>query len=839
MMTAMAQPLSGIDASHTDAMELFQDTGFGAGEGFAVDDGDIEIDFGPDEGAGNLADDAISLQDVAAEGDAEHQDAPGDADDDYMVDKDDLIEEDEVDYDDLELEDADRPAADDQHEDAGQVNTAPSTHGDEQIAEEDLIDYSDEEDQQEEAVADAGADDPDDSNVQVDVTFEETEAGFDHSAQAAPAGTEAFGSGERDETYEHQGVDDVQEIDPTQQLWDVDESANLEEHSGSQHEQLSQTRPDASIDDRRPGPAHQEQEKADSIHQQPEEKVEARQGSEHPAESLAQQDENFEANEEEPGSAQDDGALPMHPVTLNYDGAELWLFKVEDSQDGEWLLEDESIASQPFVYLLHACRAQLGDDVNSETEIGIRFDNFHGLELYEDSTACACTSLKEFVDIYTTLHAQDGQMDPEPLYVTLQFRPRVSTLIGELKRAVQDQVGFTGLENAIAAGQTSFSSTFYPEEQWDNEGEEGAGAEDGHEEAEGDDTFHLDEQNQGTDMASAREHSAAAERAAEAAEAGADPTGQTEPNAHDIAAPGGEEKNASPAGSYHTELAPEDIIDYSDDEGEDDADQDGKVPSQQASSASSTVQGDEPDNDQSASQGHTNDATRHIGDADGEGAYHDTQDGVNIEEEADYAEYTQDGLSHNAESIVDDGAAEAYGQEDYEDADYSGQALDPESYNDYYGDDGNADMSRQNDASLINEPGDLHGEGTYEDAAAHTEDAYEGVDEFVELVGEEMFDEDPSGNTSNDIVDEIDYDDEEDAPEQDKTNAVSVAVPPSVEVSNGLDDQGSPQGQKRPHDEIDGGLDGASDTTGWFGPGDYYYTTESDMVYPDSKRPKL
>jgi hypothetical protein len=840
-MTAMAQPLSGLDASHVDAMDFLSDAGY---DGV---DGDIDIDFGPVDGDERI-DDAISLQDAAVEGEVEPQAAPTDADD-FMVDKDDLIEEDEIEYGDLELEDADHPSADAQTEAAGQTDVAPISNSNQDV-EEDLIDYSDDEDQQAEVVPNTGSQAQD---MQEGNTAAETVTEVDNSAETAPTGTAASAHDEWDNGYEQAGEEIEQELDAPEQPWDGDEaSAKWEQQSNLQHEQTSHAEPDGSTDDQQPAIVYQEQDKPASSHQS-ERESEARQANEHPSEFQVRHDDDddFEAKNEDPGSAQAEQPSRLHPVTVNYDGTELWLFKTDDSDDGEWLLADESIATQPFHYLFHACRAQLGDDLSSETEIGIRFDNFRGLVLFEDCTACAYSTLKEFVDIYTTLHAQDGQTDPEPLYVTLQFRPRVLTLVGELKKAVQDQLGFTGLENAIAAGQTSFSNTYEQhsdafEEQWSNDGGEGAEAERNEEEAGDDNVAHSDEPNHDADAIHARGHSAATSSAASSAAEGAHVT-VTEPTPQDVnLSTGGKADHASVTGAHDGEdTQDDDFIDYSDDEGEEDAGQAGRTPAQEASSCSSTVQGDEPSHDHYATQEPTNESKRHDGDrqsnpdyaAEGE-ADRNTHATIGVEEEATSAQYNQDSVSNDPRNAVDDGFVEAY-DPDLESGDYSGQTFGPEGHDDYYGDDSNADLGQQNDPSLINETEDPNESGTYQDTFVDAEDAFGGADDFVELAAAEVFNDDPSGVTENVIDDEIYYDDEEEAPGQDETVAVSVSVPPSVASSTGLDDQGSPQGQKRPHDEIDGGFDGASDTTGRFGHDNYKHTMGADIVYPDTKRPKL
>ncbi|KAF2678057.1 hypothetical protein K458DRAFT_143572 [Lentithecium fluviatile CBS 122367] len=318
--------------------------------------------------------------------------------------------------------------------------------------------------------------------------------------------------------------------------------------------------------------------------------------------------------------------LHIHPVTVNYDSAELWLFKYHDYENsGDFLVEDESLASKPLSSLLDACRVALGSDVTDDMELGFRLDNFHNIELYQEHSSCAFISLEHLVSLYQQLHVQDGVSSPESFYMTLLFRPRVSALLNELSKAAAEGIGHVGLDRAISAGLTAFNahlshnSTEHDPEDWENDQEQheedvhddhdvGKQAEqvvdDGHsgEVHEGSYDGHDEECHPEQD-----EESHVKEDSHPQVQSPAKPTPPEVATSVNETSTAAQVLNVgaiaqSPADRAHSNSAhvsptshddEDDLIDYSDDELDPEADHTGEAQDTQVSASSSTVQGDD------------------------------------------------------------------------------------------------------------------------------------------------------------------------------------------------------------------------------------------------------
>lgn len=170
----------------------------------------------------------------------------------------------------------------------------------------------------------------------------------------------------------------------------------------------------------------------------------------------------------------------LHSVTVNYDGNDHYLFKRHDIEgSGDYLLENSLVATETMRGLFSAIRLALSDVLTNEHEIGLRFDHLQGLELYEDNTACVTVSLDMMVSMYCNLHAQDGHDNPASFYMTLLFRPRFITLYADIAKFRDQGSGFSGLEAAMAAGETHFSNLLsnssseeHEPQGWENEEQE-------------------------------------------------------------------------------------------------------------------------------------------------------------------------------------------------------------------------------------------------------------------------------------------------------------------------------------------------------------------------------
>lgn len=807
-MTTTAQSFVGPEAPATDdAMDLHTDNDYGLG------DGDIDLDIEPTTDMYHPEDDVLSLQDAGTDGGVDLHTASGDHDD-FMVDKEDVIEEDEIDYGDLEIGDAGQPSYQSIVDaDSANIDPPDSTNADrsihqEETVEEDLIDYSDDEVEQSSKVI-----------QQVQQTQPVDEEAKDWKGQEPGENRgdvghiEEVGDGEAESYNQTEGrVWD----DTTQTKWEEEttdqypttSNTNLEHYAGIERnadEGYDIAKADESGVDI-VGEATKGDDQLDYQEDEDEDEEEVKNQEFHPA------------NQEQ----------HTHPITINYDGSEFWLFKQDNGQDGEWLLHDASLASKPIYDLFNACRAQLADDINSDTELGFRFDHFHALSVYEDSTACAVTSLQDLLELYLELHAQDGNNEPDSFFITLQFRPRVVSLIGELKKAVQDQIGFSGWNNQIATGQTIFTSSYSHEhteeyqEQWEGDrvndqgqdATQAAEAEDDHG-AEDDRSVNKDDPDDDT----ASNESPAGDSASSKPTPGAEEVSPHRSNSEGVS------DEASP--EEEEEDAEEDIVDYSDDEGQSDTAPHGEKSVNDGSTDSSTVEGDDASYAAPETEDHTNLAESYDTTKDSEndeedsiGSGHDEQDtadGGNADSHAQYDEganandddeYPYDDLDRGYDQGYPlDNTAQAFGANDYpiEGLNQSGD--------NYYYEDTNTGFYEQDEFALVAGASEQHDFNAQDNTGqAPAEDELAGVDDFLDLTGapEENDTEDPFADFANDDIEDDDRLKDEGASLQAPV-AASPAASPVVDPLSGLEDLGSPQGLKRSIDKVDVGHVDASD----------------------------
>ena len=806
-MTTTAQSVSGLDVASTDAMDLHPDVGYDLG------DEDIDFDMRSNNGYQTQEDDVLSLQDAAVDETVDMQKVAG-SQDDFMIDNEIAIDEDGADNNrDLELADIGHVSSHDVDivqdstiteitiTDADADADADIQLDNKYLEEDDIIDYSDDETQP----RDAGIAEP---VIQNTFGEEVPNADTKHGQSPVEVGSLAVESSAESEqgiVHEEHGItagEQTVAVDQTVEAREGDWSGNpsLEVHEtthleNNQEDDIDQSHVSKEQDE---GPLEN--------HDVPIHSGDGNLGE------VAEHDASQTENHAQPYSASD-VSKSLHPITINYDGSELWLFKPSNDEDGEWLISDGEAATQPFPYLFHACRAQLGDDISNETELGIRFDHLHAMELFEDCTACAYTSLQDLVDVYLSLHAQDGNTKPDPFYVTLQFRPRVLTLVKELKKAVSENIGFSGLDAAIAAGQTSFKSGFSNnsgdafDEDWVLE-EQVTHEED----VEADEkisqvqeplshTPHSEESAGGSSASHAQDDSP--RDAAEASTPGATSTVSNS-------------KDASASGSIgaNDDEEVDDIIDYSDEEEVANAVPTEQVSAHELSSSSSTVQGDDASDTNVDFDDFTNTAVQH--EESGRSAH-----GAGDMENDAYPQYDEKELNDTLH--VND---EAFGFT---------HALDSQGYSApddfqadstyYYEEEGTTAFDQQDQIDLT---GDIEHDDYSE---AINEDDPTAVDDFLDLNAAPELEFDEALIASKHTVEEeITYEDEEGATGQD-AYAASTA---------GIDPQGSPQGLKRPIDEVDAGSDdGASDISGWLSCGLHSYMLYADRICADAKRPKL
>lgn len=773
-MATTIQGLSALEAPSPDDMDLLSDAGFDR------HNDNIHQDFG----ASNAEDDALSLQDAGMDGMNDARSAPGDQDD-YMVDKEDAIEEDDfVDYADadVEIHDAGQPSNDSSGNALFRIAEQPSfldTSNEQPITdninhEDDLIDYSDDEEEQPSITADT----PKVDEPQPAGPSEEAEDALDYTEEAA-------------------------------QNWDEYQEANWEEHAGSQHDDA--THKDGN--DQHEDEPVAEQADAGSNHEY-EHHSESGEGNGSVASRQVDQG-HLQPETEAPHESKADHVPSLPPVTLSYDGTEYWLFNTSDAEEGDVFLWDESVATQPLTSFFNACRTLLGDELSNETELGLHFDNYYGLKVFEDNMACACLTLKEFIDIYLQLHAQDGLSDPTPFYITLLLRPRLLTQVGELKKAVYDSIGFKAMNAAVDAGKTSFHNSlkksdadFYAEsEGWQEEHDDETGSQ----AQKGAGVEHVPQPEGENDAADSGSASHADQVDASPAAVESDATDANDRNVEAVANTMTTKHDSAPGAA---EDEKEEYITYEDAEDDETTAPTEGHPVNEPSSASSTVQGDSVSYADADAEDSTNFAEldgKHTSTLDnnhGIEDHFDTQDPT-LQQEA-VAEYQFD-EGAEAENSYDEtyGVGEDLGQNFVQDE--NGYIFD---------DDGNMIFPQQEDPSLVEDAPEGTDFGTF-DGELQGGDAnnFEAGEDFVDFTGS------AEANAPEDDIsfpyaseDVVDYNDEEEDVIGEAAVAASSAVPPAVASSTGLDNLGSPQGQKRPIDEVDGGLDGADKNEGMVQP---------------------
>jgi hypothetical protein len=583
-----------------------------------------------------------------------------------------------------------------------------------------------------------------------------------------------------------------------------------------------------------------------------------------------------DSSEHQLDSSEEQRSVESRPITVNYEGNELWLFKQHDTEDsGDWLVDDISLIHSSLSDLFRAFRASLGEDLSNETELGLRFDHFHNMELFEDSTACVAVSLERMIDLYHTLHAQDGESDPESFYMCLLSRPRFATLLSDVAKHAEQGSGYSGLNSAVAAGETHFAdlysghSTEHEGAEWDHE--DGVDAEE----------EELEQQKEGTESASEAESEVAHVEHEEqyAAESEGDDnidnkeiTGtehddvsttegatQLDQDSHDDndptpqnAAEGGEESTqpevldqatqptAQALSSEQEEQLAHDTVDYSDQEDEDEPR--GGNPDA-ASLSSATVQGDNP--------------------VTGEVSLQVAESANPVEEEEDY-HYDDQDVTDNTLIGGHSGDAQTEEQSNHDD--------NTESYQDYAQvyDQGDPFKEFQMDApdAYTTEP-DYSGLTNQDDAPTYEYQDLEQQfqDDFTNGADFDGTGAGESTNVENDIANGDDILDLDNAPEwslaedtvvlpdddevygQAEEEEDGVLEQPEVAASSAADPvaassknlhEDSPQGTKRSIDEVGDSVGDALDYTGTlWAPKSLLNVFHADTVVSDMKRPRV
>ena len=413
-MAAATQPTPSLEITTADDMDLQSDDG-------AIDynDGDIDLDLEPPPSYAQ--DDDVSINDAASASGMDAQTAPGGEHDDYMVDQEDVIEED------YSFQGDDNDTAVEQQP---VMVDAAADQTEQTIQDEDLLDYSEEDDD------------------------------YHDTALRSPW------------LQKHYSMQDdtVQADDTTAQQDEIPADLQaLMSMTTSKNSQSPYADPDHVADGSPEADKHEASPRPQSAGHN-EEDVQTRgdeggvqlQGHEDYASTETGPDDSVQASHDHGESVQDnehqaDDSYELPPVTVNYMGEELWLFKHHDYENsGGWLLDDVSVARTSMSDLFQACRLALGTEVLDGMELGFRFDHLQNTELFEESTASVAVSLERLASYYYSLHEQDGNTEPDSFYITLVHRPRFATLLADIARHADKGSGYSGFEAAIAAGETHF-----------------------------------------------------------------------------------------------------------------------------------------------------------------------------------------------------------------------------------------------------------------------------------------------------------------------------------------------------------------------------------------------
>lgn len=850
-MTTAAQAIPALEVSAPDDdMDVLSDDGFDFG------DGDIDLDL---DTALSVHDDDMSLHDAGTDGGLDLQELPADQDD-FMADHGDLIEEDDV-Y-----------GGDETTTAVSQDNAA--TFEADMLAppDEDLIDYSDDEAQQPVKMLSPSVPDEEDVQVSDEVETASVPADDHHEDFQTREGVQPLVPTEVSHGEAQTYREDVLET----LAQSVDNPEHHRSHSAVEPQLNNSDEEHAHADD--DGgvmlPADENLPNDDDA-----------------AAEVRHEDVHQEAVDTDESEDDDDAQnIELRPVTVNYAGNELWLFKQHDlDESGDFLLEDPSAAKSSISGLFQACRQSLGDDVSGEHEIGFRFDNLHNLELYEDNTACVAVSLERLVDLYHTLQAQDGIEDPECFYITLQFRPRFATLLADIAQYAEQGSGYLALNAAVVAGETHFSNIFsnapteHENVDWDNEENDDQEAssppsirsiasqgarddepveqqfEDAENQEEHSSQDHT-EQYQGVaeedlrqtlDAQNEEPHIAPEAANVDSSESVAlhESTENTEvvpdPELEAISArPASEPRDdRTPDQIAHDKQEAEDFVDYSDDEDEQDVK---SVAVQEPSPSSSTIQGDEQTETQGS--GITLEDDREDNEDTAEA---DVVDG----HDDDTTLLTQTQYGDDANHYAFQDYAETYDQNAYDQGDpfqdfqADGTVGDPFEADDAFNGETNQDFADYNfqtlEANFAEQPLDGVNGGDHPDETFAIDENATDADTFLDLdnAPEWAIDADPSPNLPGE--DAVLVHDDDTNPADDEGGAVDQSVATTsvaanlASTSSNEHKPSSPQGQKRSIDEVGYGIEDAPNSTGTAQCSPRKRCLNSNVLVTDAKRPRV
>ncbi|SMQ47556.1 unnamed protein product [Zymoseptoria tritici ST99CH_3D7] len=160
----------------------------------------------------------------------------------------------------------------------------------------------------------------------------------------------------------------------------------------------------------------------------------------------------------------------MHPMTVTYKGFEMPLFKSRSQPTG--LLKDDNLASLSLSNLMANCRQRLeykiGESISADQDLVLSVQNM-GLIVGENSPYAFQTSLSEILEVYIQLHQNDGTSTIPPLALSLSLQLKFSSSFNLFKVAAQQGQGMSSF-SFLQQNEDDIES--YYEEQAEDYGEE-------------------------------------------------------------------------------------------------------------------------------------------------------------------------------------------------------------------------------------------------------------------------------------------------------------------------------------------------------------------------------
>ncbi|EME47396.1 hypothetical protein DOTSEDRAFT_69360 [Dothistroma septosporum NZE10] len=156
----------------------------------------------------------------------------------------------------------------------------------------------------------------------------------------------------------------------------------------------------------------------------------------------------------------------LHPMIVRYGEHAMPLFKSHAQPEG--LLKNDNLANVSLSDLITSCRERLsvktGQAVADTQNLVIGFDSM-GLVLVEGSPSASETSLGDVLDVYLLLHRNDGHDDVPPLSMTLTVQFKFTSHLQMIKQAAFQGQGMS----SFAGPQLQGVEDYYDEEAEENE----------------------------------------------------------------------------------------------------------------------------------------------------------------------------------------------------------------------------------------------------------------------------------------------------------------------------------------------------------------------------------